>query len=473
MTEPPAPALAETTAQALTETTAPARQAVPLVSARRGVSYPAGALAALGGNRYATSVRDSPTQTVLAATVSDWGRVRPSGDRPQELSPGPGDGYPPPGDAPGGPVRGPAWRRLGALALVIAAAVTVPFVIVLMVSGRPSASAPGAPGTGPAVGATAEATTNVSGASLPAVTGKLRVGQTPSYIEVAPNGRFAYVTRPGAGVITVIDTASDAVSGTIEIPQGPPQSVSFSPDSRTAYVSVYNPRNAAVHLIAFIDTATRKVTSTVQVDNFTPDPSTTSPDGRYLYVPNHNMALTGTHVNVVDVIDTASRKLIGHIAVPANPHWVAYGKDGRIYITDHMSAKVTVVNAATNSIIAEIEVGETPHSEALSPDGSRLAVTSFDGNVVFLINTATDQMIKQIPVGRNPMNIAYSPDGTFLYTVNNEDNTVTVIDTADDRVIGAVKTGKAPTSISILPSGRQAYVTDENDGTVEILNLSH
>jgi serine/threonine-protein kinase len=213
------------------------------------------------------------------------------------------------------------------------------------------------------------------------------------------------------------------------------------------------------------------VTSAVPVDNHTPGPSMTSPDGRYLYVPNHNTVMSGSDENVVDVIDTASKKLISRIAVPANPHWVAFGKNGRLYTTDHLSAKVTVVNAQNNAIIAEIQVGETPHSETVSPDGSRLAVTSADGNEVFLINTATDKMIAQIPVGREPLDIAYSPDGRYLYTVNNQDNTVTVIDTADNRVIGAIPTGKAPTSISVLPNGRQAYVTDENDGTVEILNL--
>ena len=123
--------------------------------------------------------------------------------------------------------------------------------------------------------------------AVPTVAGKIQVGQNPSYIQIAPNGKFAYIANPGAGAITVLNTANDRVSGTIKIPQGPPQSVSFSPDSRTAYVSVYN-TSGSVQLIAFIDTATGTVTSTVPVDNITPGPSTTSPDGRYLYVPNHN-----------------------------------------------------------------------------------------------------------------------------------------------------------------------------------------
>ena len=159
-------------------------------------------------------------------------------------------------------------------------------------------------------------------------------------------------------------------------------------------------------VIAFIDTATSTVTSTVQVDNIQPGPSATSPDGLYLYVPNHNMTQGGTGDNVVDVIDLATKKLIDSIPVEANPHWVVFGKNGLFYVTDHMSAVVTVLNANTNHIIKTIDVGETPHSEALSPDGSRLAVTSYNGDAVFLINTVTDQMIKQIPVGKKPLDVA-------------------------------------------------------------------
>jgi len=393
-------------------------------------------------------------------------------------------GQPMPPDPPGGEWRSRHRRRdrgwlVAAAALVLVVGGTAAGVTIALTDGHgaktPTAGA-GLSSVSPNAGGatttgTAGATSSAPSLAVPTVAGKIPVGQSPSYVQVAPNGKFAYVANPGAGAVTVLSTSTDLVSGSVKIPQGPPQFVSFSPDSRTAYVSVYNTRGS-VHLIAFIDTATGTVTATVPVDNFTPGPSTTSPDGRFLYVPNHNTAMSGANENVVDVIDTAGRKLTGRIPVPANPHWVAFGKNGRFYTTDHMSATVTVLNASNNGIIAEIPVGETPHSEAVSPDGSRLAVTSFDGNEVFLVNTVTDKMIAQISVGRNPLDIAYSPDGRYLFTANNEDNTVTVISTADNRVIAEVPAGKAPTSISVLPSGRQAYVTDEGDGTIEVLNIA-
>ena len=195
--------------------------------------------------------------------------------------------------------------------------------------------AAGMPTSPAATGAAAPAARRAS--PFPRSRGRYRSGRPPASSRSRRTASSPTPPNPGAGVITVLNTATDQVSGTIKIPQGPPQFVSFSPDSRTAYVSVYNTRGS-VHLVAFIDTATSTVTSTVPADNFTPGPSTTSPDGRFLYVPNHNMAMSGANENVVDVIDTASKTLIGTIAVPANPHWVVFGKNGRFYTSDHMSA---------------------------------------------------------------------------------------------------------------------------------------
>jgi serine/threonine-protein kinase len=349
--------------------------------------------------------------------------------------------------------------------------VAIPVALVLTASpGNRTGGASATQSSGSSAGTgTAAAASSAPALAVPTVAGNIQVGQSPAYIQIAPGGKFAYVANPGAGAVNVINTVSDKVSGTIKITQGPAQFVSFSPDGRTAYVSVYGSHSTPS--IVFIDTATGTVTGTVAVDNFTPGPSTTSPDGRFLYVPNHNTAMSGANENVVDVIDTASKTLINKIPVPANPHWVAFDKNGRFYTSDHMSAKVTVLNAKNNAIITEIEVGETPHAEAISPDGSRLAITSFDGNVVYLVNTATDKKVATIPVGRNPLGIVYSPDGRYLFTANNLGNTVTVIDTATNRVIAEIPTGKAPTSIAVLANGRQAFVTDEGDGAIEMLNI--
>ena len=445
------PEMTELPPPARTEIPDPASQAATAAAARQGVAEPPGSEGEPAGDRSPQDVQHSPKQTVIDG-VDDRGGTRP------------------PDVATGGPRRGPAWRRLGVPIVAAVAAVAVAIVLVVMASHGTKPGGASAAQTGSATGSGTAGPSHGRSLAVPTVAEKIQVGQNPNYVQVAPNGKFAYVTNPGARAITVLNTANDQVTSTIRIHQGPPESVSFSPDSKTAYVSVYG-RHAAP-LIAFVDTATRTVTSSVPVDNISPGPSATGPDGRYLYVPNHNMVMHGANENILDVINLASHKLIDSIAVEPNPHWVVFDpKNGRLYVTDHMSTVVTVIDASTNSEVTTIEVGETPHSAALSPDGSRLAVTSYDGNKVFLINTANDQEVAVIPVGKNPLDIAYSPDGRYLFTADNLSNTVTVIDTADNRAIGEIPTGKSPTSIWVLPNGRQAYVTDSGDGTIEILKL--
>src|SRR5437870_2398375 len=66
---------------------------------------------------------------------------------------------------------------------------------------------------------------------------------------------------------------------------------------------------------------------------------------------------------------------------------------------------------------------------------TRAYVTSCD-NTVSVIDTATNTVIATIPVGLNPFGVAITPDGTRAYVVNHgadfegSHGTVSVIDTA-------------------------------------------
>jgi serine/threonine-protein kinase len=422
----------------------------------------------------------TPTQTVMAVNFDGRNGTRLPGNRPPENPPPPIDPEPylEPDPGPyGGPQFPPPGERerrrrggfvyAGAAVVLVVAVAVIAFALTRSHTGTPTPTAD----TGTAT-KTAAAPSSAPAVAVPKFAETVTVGQSPSFIRVAPNGKFAYVTDTSSHSISVLSTANDQVSATIKIPEGPPQSVSFSNDSKTAYVSVYNTRGS-VHLVAFIDTATNKVTGTVNVTNHEPGPSAISPDGKSLYVPNHNMTMTPMSAggdDDIDVIDTATLKLVDTITVQPNPHWIAFGSGGLFYVTNHMSGKITIVNSRTNKVEKTMVVGETPHSITISPDGKTLAITSYSGKMVFLVDVATEK-ITQIPVGRLPLDIAYSPDGRYLLTANNEDSTVSVISTADNRVIATLPAGKNPTSISVLPDGKQAYVTDQGDGTVEVLNL--
>jgi YVTN family beta-propeller protein len=66
---------------------------------------------------------------------------------------------------------------------------------------------------------------------------------------------------------------------------------------------------------------------------------------------------------------------------------------------------VSVIDPATNKIIATIEVGKRPWNMAITPDGSKLYVANGRSDSVSVIDTKSNTKIKDIPVGTRPWGV--------------------------------------------------------------------
>ena len=81
------------------------------------------------------------------------------------------------------------------------------------------------------------------------------------------------------------------------------------------------------------------------------------------------------------------------------------------YITNEGSSTVSVIDTATNTVIATIPVGSHPQGVAVTPDGSRVYVANqgaVEGvGTVSVISTATNTVTGiPIPVGSYPFGLA-------------------------------------------------------------------
>ena len=72
-------------------------------------------------------------------------------------------------------------------------------------------------------------------------------------------------------------------------------------------------------------------------------------------------------------------------------------------------------------------------------------------NTISVINTATNAVIATIPVGIRPRIIVFTLDGTRAYVTNQNSNTVSVINTATNAVINTINVGTEPVGIDITP----------------------
>ncbi|MBV9923135.1 MAG: protein kinase [Pseudonocardia sp.] len=377
----------------------------------------------------------------------------------------------PPDRPPAAPVEPRAAPRRRILVIAVAAVLVVligagGYVGLRNLATPAEVAAPAAPSTTAAVGAPATAVPArvASSVPVPSLGQPISVGPTPTFAVASPNGRQVYVANSTAGVITVVDTAVNAVTARIPVSAGPPQFLAFAPDGRRVYVSVWNDART-IHAVCVLDTTTNTIVATIPVST-RPFLAAVTPDDKRLYVPNHD---SGT----ISVIDTATRTVTKEIKVAPDPHWVAFSADGtRAYTADHESNLVSVLDTATDTVIATVPVGTSPHSLAVHPTRPLVANVNYDAASVTEIDTTTDKVVATIPVGRNPQDIAWAPDGRFAYTTNVTDSSVSVIDAATHAVTATIPTGRSPTSIAVLPDGSTGYVTDLDNGTLTVLHLS-
>ena len=76
--------------------------------------------------------------------------------------------------------------------------------------------------------------------------------------------------------------------------------------------------------------------------------------------------------------------------------------DQNVYVTNYNNNTVSVINTATNTVSANVNVGLWPYGVAVTPDGTKAYVTNFDSNTISVINITTNTVTATVNVGINP-----------------------------------------------------------------------
>jgi alpha-galactosidase len=161
------------------------------------------------------------------------------------------------------------------------------------------------------------------------------------------------------------------------------------------------------------------------------------------------------------------------ITVGSDPSGVAVTPDGKyVYVTNHGSKSVDVIDTATNTVVATIPVGAGPYGVTITPDGKTAYVADSGSNNVDVIDTATNTVVARVPVGAQPYGLAITPDGKNAYVSNQSGNTVTPIDTATNTAGTPIPVGSEPRQIAITPNGSTAYVANMGSASVTPINTA-
>ncbi len=197
----------------------------------------------------------------------------------------------------------------------------------------------------------------------------LKVGATPKYLAVSPDGRVLVVANWCSYSVSIIETATGRELQ--RIPMGPyPRGITFDPASTTAYVALMGGTE-----IDKIDLATYRVRRIRDV-GVQPRHLVMSPDGRYLY------ASLDEGGGVIK-IDTATDQTVDRVQTGVNPRSMDIAPDGRsLYVVNYESGTASKIRTEDMTVIQDVHTAYHPIGITYDAVSRQLWVACYSGIIV-------------------------------------------------------------------------------------------
>ncbi len=234
------------------------------------------------------------------------------------------------------------------------------------------------------------------------VKGTIYVGRSPHEPFFTPNGRELWVTVRGENYVSVIDPARMKETRRIELANGPGMTM-FGPDGKYAFVcSSFTPE------LAVIDVASHKVIKRLlQVSPFSPNIAVT-PENDEVWITLKDVG----KVQIYSAKPPFDQKAVLDTGPITNHVNFANNRNGKFaYVTIGGANEVKAFRRGTTpELVATIPVGELPHGIWPSGDGSRVYVALENGEHCAAIDTVTNKVIANIPIGQTTQALVYVPN---------------------------------------------------------------
>ena len=142
---------------------------------------------------------------------------------------------------------------------------------------------------------------------------------------------------------------------------------------------------------------------------------------------------------------------------------------------DGMNGDLSIIDLATNTVIATVPVGEYPQGVAVNPAGTAVYIANTVTSDFTVIDTVA-HTATTLPAGPFPVGAAIHPNGKHIYLANVDfmgggvNSTVSVIDRATNTIVDEIICGISSIGVEVHPDGTVAYVSNLGDGTVAVFD---
>ena len=267
------------------------------------------------------------------------------------------------------------------------------------------------------------------------------------------------VVSIGSNSVTLIDTASNKVKGTIYLGRSPHEPF-FTPNGRELWVTV-----RGENYVSVIDPAEMKEVRRIEMANG-PGMTMFGPDGRYAFV-------CSSFTPELTVVDAASHQVLKQLpqASPFCPNIAVSPEGDEVWITLKDVGKVQIFSAKPPfEQRALLETGPiTNHLNFVNNRNGKFAYVTIGGAnevKVFRRGGAMPQLVATIPVGNLPHGIWPSGDGSRVYVALENGEMAEAIDTLSNKVIAEIPIGQTTQALVYVPNA-----VPTGDGTANLMPL--
>jgi YVTN family beta-propeller protein len=306
---------------------------------------------------------------------------------------------------------------------------------------------------------------------------ELRVGQNPVAVAASPTRNEVYVVNagaePGQGSVSVIDAENNTVVATIPVLREP-VSIEVALDGKLAWVA-----NTGSNAISVLDLANRREIARISTGK-EPAAARLSPDGKTLVVAN----LGDGSASVFDAPSGRLRAVFEDcpgaddvvILPDSSKAFVACSAGHQVMsialartATDGLQAGTQAGTTQPDRLAAFMDVGLAPVQLALKPDGGELFVSNSGSNTISEVVTNADDVGGAYLMGDGPIRGLVSRDNAILYEANFRSQYVTIYSTEDGRRINSVHVGDGPSAMAFSSAGNLLFVVDTRSSDVAVI----
>jgi YVTN family beta-propeller protein len=297
------------------------------------------------------------------------------------------------------------------------------------------------------------------------VSATIEVGMPVQNMVLSPDGATVWLfnSQPSQTDFATVNLANPTHTDKRRL-RDDPTAAAFSSDGQRAYV-VLGGANASPPTpssVLFLDAVRATELAQVDVGEQTAGVQIQRRLGAIAVAPGSDgdvVYVAGRGSGTVWALDAASGTLLRQIEVGGGPlAVVADPEHQRVFVLTDTTNELVAIDASDQSITERLTLPGRPSAAALGRNG-RLYVTGVDAGQLWPIDIANWQLDAPVPVGSEPTSAAVGLDGNHVYVALAGDASLVSIDPTTNTVTSKISIGGEPDAVLVA---RAADATGDN-----------